>query len=66
MSGLFNGYLTKDPSHHARLPSFANIIVLGGSFEKAGRSGAALNLQNASYTRRMVIPFDEACSSGSK
>jgi len=60
VSGVFNGYLTTTPSHHARLPSPANINVVGGTVVAAG-----LDLINATYIRRSIIPFDAQCSSAS-
>ena len=49
VAGLFNGYLTKDPSHRARVPA-TNAVAAPGN-----QTGAALDVREATYFRRSSI-----------
>jgi hypothetical protein len=49
VAGLFNGYLTKDPSHRARVPA-TNAVAAPGN-----QTGAALDVREATYFRRSFI-----------
>ena len=49
VAGLFNGYLTKDPSHRARLPA-TNAIKAPGT-----PGPAALDIREATYYRRSSL-----------
>lgn len=48
-AGIFSGYLTKDPSHRARLPATAAIAAPGAS------GPAALDVREATYFRRSFL-----------
>lgn len=49
VSGIFNGYLTKDPSHRARVPA-TNAVPAPGT-----ESAAGLDVREATYFRRSYI-----------
>lgn len=57
VAGVYNGYLTTDPSHRARIPSPFNV-------QFAGVQGliTALDMEFATYYRRAVVPATELCS----
>jgi hypothetical protein len=62
-AGLFNGYLTKDPSHRARLPATFAIKAPG-----ATKGPAALDVREATYFRRSFLDPSPtgACTLASK
>jgi hypothetical protein len=49
VAGLFNGYLTRDPSHRARLPATAAVAAPGTP------GPAALDMREATYYRRSFL-----------
>ena len=50
IAGVFSGYLTKDPSHRARLPATASIAAPGAIV-----GPAALDVREATYFRRSYL-----------
>ena len=61
VSGVFNGYLTQDPSHRAAIPSTVNIPAPTGSMA----NGSAIDFERAVFFRRSTIPVDPTCSAAS-
>lgn len=60
VSGIFNGYLTQDPSHHARIPA-TNAVKPPGSTV----TDAALDVREATYYRRSFIGYASNCTNAS-
>ena len=64
ISGVFNGYLTKDPSHRAVVPAALGAIAVPAP-TGAVSADAALDIREATYYRRSYLEPTANCASDS-